>query len=81
MILKSIMLVVLVACGKTTDSAEAGNDAAETGAPSQCTWPNKEGGTIQCPADGKTVCPAGDGCNTCTCSLDGTPACSTLVCH
>jgi len=37
MILKSIMLVVLVACGKTTDSAEAGNDAAETGAPSQCT--------------------------------------------
>jgi hypothetical protein len=77
---------VALACGKTTDLGDA---MADSGVPddvpdtaiSGCTWPNKEGGTIQCPADGKTVCPAGDGCNTCKCSLDGTPVCTTLSCH
>lgn len=73
---------VVLACGKTTDVRDAAADSATPdSAVAGCTWANKEGGTIECPADGKTVCPAGDGCNTCKCSSSGTPVCTTLSCH
>lgn len=77
----SALFVVLVACGKM-DTADASPDAADAFDPTQgCAWPNKEGGTIHCPADGKTSCPSGYDCNTCRCNIDGTRGCTTLICH
>ncbi len=58
-------------------------DAAMDGSGKFCLIPFGDG-YFQCPADGMTVCPAGDGCNTCVCHLrpDGTVAapCTTHVC-
>ena len=62
-------VALLVACGKMDDGAPV------------CTWPDNDGGTIQCPADGKTACPSGYDCNTCSCNVDGTRGgCTTRVC-
>jgi len=64
----------------TLGSAAFGLAACSTSAAS-CTWNNTDGGTIECPADGKTSCASGYDCNTCKCNADGTRGgCTTLVC-
>lgn len=74
----AILCAAILACGKMDGDVTSD---AETDVFSGCTWPNKEGGTIQCPADGKTSCPSGYDCNTCRCNLDATRGgCTTLAC-
>ncbi len=64
-----------------TDSSRV--DAAMDGSGLFCLIPVGDG-YFQCPADGMTICPDGDGCNTCVChlSIDGPPGaeCTTHVC-
>jgi hypothetical protein len=67
---------------KSVDAAPSVEDAASD-APLFCTWPGYDGGTVMCPADGKTTCPWSDRCNHCTCYVGSSGlshGCSTLFC-
>jgi hypothetical protein len=52
--------------------------------PAECTWQYGSLPPVSCPADGKTVCPFGDGCNTCRCfpgsGLGVIGSCTTVPC-
>ncbi|WP_146647032.1 hypothetical protein [Labilithrix luteola] len=84
---------LLLACGGETTShpTESGSDAsAHTGdsgqPPASCDIIDRDGGVFfSCPADGKTMCPALDGCNTCKCAFNSDfnrpgLACTTRPC-
>lgn len=78
----TVAMTLLLACGKTVDSGDAqSTDAPDEPAAQFCTWKAADGGTIQCPADGKTPCLGPDGCAVCICNLDGTRGgCTTPPC-
>jgi hypothetical protein len=59
--------------------ANVGGDAADAAAACHY-YGGPDAGNLTCPADGKTVCPYGDGCNTCICFTNGSLQCTTHPC-